>query len=673
MQRAAIAAVVFSLFSPGLAAAQATPAVAKLDVSSVRIERTMKDRLENESAPPLSVAGIGFFDDALAPAFASIVDGHPYPGTEAVYGYLGRGYPASGEITAERFERRGAEIRLEFRYRDWKEMPRDEAADGWAGYFLAPLPADLPDGTYRVVVKLHDSPGGTTGRAALEATFAKPDALTKTRAAELAAFDKLPPKDRVARYREVAATTVGGGPHVTWNWSPHSRYHTGKTPRALVEALKRRLIDGKFVVSPYLIEALRDECERDPNLMYGDSMPGTSGELMQMLTAIGDARAAPLLLEIVSGKRTCSYNIRDGALKALEILTCIRFRQGGYGLLAPDVGVSPPQNGTDQQFAFQRSLAPLYEKWLAAHPAAGADRSAWRNWATKEARARLSTRDIDAIYSSILYLRDDDETGTPRDDDPDKTTDQIAAVISEFEPIPASGDPNCPDYRYRPTGRPIPDLLGNWMSLLERTGTVAERNLPMYLGLARDVPTLPASYHGILYHIGGKEAMTQRWASYRKLVAEVRRLGIDLNHKSAVNLPQPAASTLFNVRAARVAIERWAGRVFDTEPELLKWIEVDKDRSQQEWLESGLPILAAQADAGHARAQYLMRVILGDVMPHRPAAEARMSLEYVVFMPLKPETVLPFRVKWLAENRARLRYEPEYARFRLETPAKSKK
>lgn len=680
----AVAIVVSWAFHGVSAEAQTSPAAKPLKVSGIRVERAASEKLDHESASPLLVSGRIPLHEEIEDEFSQIIAGRGVLGAQAVYGYLGRGYPASGEIVAERFERRGEVFRLEFRYREAKETPGMQVADGWTGYFLAPLPADVPDGTYRIVVKVHDLPAGATGRPATETTFTKPDEPTKTRAAELAAFEKLPLKSWVDRYRAVAdGLPDSAAPTESWNWYELSRDTQFAQERTILDAMKRRIIARKFEISPFLIEALKQECIRNAGAAYGASPRGNTGELLQMVLAIGDARASPVLLDIVSGRLNCSFNVRKTALVALELLTCVRFRMSGSvdSVPMPGAVAAPQSSSTNQEFAFQQSLVPSYESWLAAHPAAGPDRSPWLKAAAKQARAWLASDNIQAAYEAAEYLRGDDEAGLPRDDDPDRTTDLIATQIHKFVPDPISGEQEFPEYRYAATRQPIPAAMGNWTSLLIGAGPLHPRHLSLLARLERDTSNVDGAFADMFCSIGGREAMELRCERYRKAVAAVVALGIDPQRMSIWNdSPEQVLRALLLMRYLRFGIERWAGRLFETEQQLQAWLEAEKDRSQEQWLQSGLPILAAQADAGNARAQLLLRVILEGSLPDRPDSPKLWRYVYSVewlFMPggmdLDPEEMPPFRAKWLADNRSRLQCDPERFRIRLASPTNQPK
>jgi hypothetical protein len=60
-------------------------------------------------------------------------------------------------------------------------------------------------------------------------------------------------------------------------------------------------------------------------------------------------------------------------------------------------------------------------------------------------------------------------------------------------------------------------------------------------------------------------------------------------------------------RACRWGIERWAGRTFTNDEDIAQWWQRAQGKPQREWVEQSLTRTAAEADAGSAKAQYIIR------------------------------------------------------------------
>ena len=167
--------------------------------------------------------------------------------------------------------------------------------------------------------------------------------------------------------------------------------------------------------------------------------------------------------------------------------------------------------------------------------------------------------------------------------------------------------------------------------------------------------------------VGGEEAMTQmvRVLPHLREIAE-RAAPIDADLDTSSDLPMEARNALLAYRGCRWAIERWAGRGFKTDAEIERWWNAAKSRTQRDWLTDALAATAAAADAGDAKAQYLIRCILPD-LPHAEDDEhidpPWSSREVVRF---KEQRRGPYRVRWLNEHRAKLGYDEQQSCYRLQ-------
>lgn len=647
------------------ASAQQLPvasAPAALDVQRVVVERSDRDDdLALESAPPLIVNGSGnrrglFFGPPPPRVhFGYALGDQTPPGVHSVVGYLGRNYPAAAELVAESFERSGDTIRLVFRCTTAKKAPAQPPAAGWVMYFEAPLPADLPDGKYKLAVAIHDLPPGATGRPEYELEFSKPDAKTKHYAERLAALERAPLEQWVDHYRAAAAEAKGYA-------EPHEGHVTGGTSMdnemveySLVTIVRRKMVARGTELTPHLLEGLKQECVRNPEPEPGNPPAGLSRELMRMLVESGDARAAPLLVEIIGGKRDANSFVRAAAVEALERLTFVRF-QSSLGsdhesLKGPDAVVSGFIREPDERKSYWAMLAPKYEKWLAENPTQGADRTPWLNAARRRGRALLEGDVLSAAYSGATFLRSR-SNGVAHDDDPDRTTARIAAILDG------------------PSRLKLPHANANWLRLLVHAGPVDERYAPIIVRLARESPGRPRPFVDELNEVGGREAMAYRIAVYQEDLAKVKELGADPEQRFAIEEDRRKREWVGHLQRARYGIERWAGRTFAGDADIMQWWSKAKDGTQRQWLEEGLPILAAQADAGSGRSQFFLRLILSSELPNEPDHSTWNPPNSFSDPPPRPESGPPFRVKWLTENRARLNYVPREGRFQLKPAPK---
>ena len=135
-------------------------------------------------------------------------------------------------------------------------------------------------------------------------------------------------------------------------------------------------------------------------------------------------------------------------------------------------------------------------------------------------------------------------------------------------------------------------------------------------------------------------------------------------HADWSRVGDPAAGrTLDAYQTCRWGIERWAGRCFDTDAAIAAWWAAEHGRSQERWLADGLEPTAARADHGDPEAQYLIRLLLPDLPPaagERPWGPPGFDCgDYRV----KP--IAPYRLAWLRQHRAALRYDQQRGAFVL--------
>ena len=116
-------------------------------------------------------------------------------------------------------------------------------------------------------------------------------------------------------------------------------------------------------------------------------------------------------------------------------------------------------------------------------------------------------------------------------------------------------------------------------------------------------------------------------------------------------------------RACRWGVERWAGRTFANDQEVVGWWSHAKGEDQREWLEENLNRTIAEADKGSAKAQHIIRRVLPD-LPHAeddepfdPPWQHGREASY------RENHPAPYRAQWLRENRARLQYDDRQSCF----------
>lgn len=661
-----------------LVRAQATqpatqPSVA-LDLSSVSFDWGTPDwKPKVEGTAPLIVTGGSVFArNSLCYEYASALRGHSYAGTRFVLGYLGGPFPDGAAVVPETFERKGDQIRLVLRYDDKPTNPPKR--QGNLCFFGAMLDDDLPDGTYTVTVELRDTPAHLELTTTQRLTFQKPDPRLVRAREEFAQAKTLSAAELFDRYRKQAAEMKGIGAPREGRFIGTTPLDTADDDSERLRMLKAEIIRRGTDIGPLLIEALKEQAVRNPDVAYEWASPplGMAYELMDMLTQIGDARAAPMMVDILSGKLRCNRFVQLGALEHIEKLTLVRFRRFAPHITSYADAVRGPDAiiesmKTDARSDGFRQIATMYERWLSDHPAKDADSTPWAKEAVRLARIWLEGEDLSEAYNAATFLRSGRHHKPVMDDDPARTTRRIASILQQCE---LKGSSNADGfayytYRYKPTGEALPVTIHNWADLLTNGPSVPAEYAPLLIRLEREMPDYPGAMARYLMKVGGAEAMTYRVEAYQRLLDQVNKSGADPRTDISTLKDRKLQPLIWNTQLHRWGIERWAGRTFPTDKDLDDWWSSEKGKSQQQWLETGLPITAARADAGDQQSQYLLRLMLGTALPGSPTHFVWMQPGWHTDPPPRPEEGEPFRAKWVADRASALRCDVEKGAFVL--------
>jgi hypothetical protein len=657
----------------------ATQPAVPMDLAGVVFDwNTSNWKPKVESPPPLVViGGMKPEQDRCRYEYIYAVNGRSFAGSRFLLGYLGGAFPEGSTILAETFERQGEQIRLVFRYSATSTAPK---RNGPACFFAATLDESLADGIYHVTVELKDVPAGLIVPAIQRLTFQKPDPRIKRAQEELEQVKSLTSQELFDRYREHASTMKGIS-------APHEGRFLGNTPLDFADddtrqlrMLKSEIIRRGTEISPLLLEALKEQAVRNPELPPDQSNPpaGMARELMEMLTQIGDARAAPVMVDILSGKLRCNRFVVHAAVEHIEKLTLVRFRKfdphhTSYAEAVRGADATHEPHEPKALAAYRLKLAPKYALWLAEHPVQGADTTPWTREAIRAARAWLERDDLPEAYNAATFLRSGAHQGRVVDDDPARTMLRIAAILEQCEVASSSKTEHGYvrySYRHKPTGQMLPVTIGNWARLLTNGPSVPPAYAALLIRLDREMGSYPGAMAHDLLKVGGTEAMAYRVEVYPRLLEEVRKTGIDPKTNISELQDRRLKPLVWNCQLYRWAIERWAGRTFATDAELDAWWAAENGKSNQHWLETGLPITATRADAGDAQSQYLLRLMLGKSLPHPPNHHVWMEPGQRSDPPPRAEAREPFRVQWLADHADRLHCDVEKGTFVLNPPAK---
>jgi len=660
-----------------LPASQSTTGpVTAMDLASVTVEWNTSDSNPRVDNAPLVVVGGPNYQRSIRRIYwDAAVASRELRGSRQLLGYLGGPFPEGSAIVADSFERQGEQIRLVFRFDDKPAIAPKRTGD--LCFFAATLNIDLPDGTYQVTVELKNLPADLADlkvAAIQRLEFHKPDPRMKRAQDEVELVKTLSSKDLIDRYRAHAAQMKGMDAPREGRILGMPIFNGVEEESERLAVLKREIIRRGAEIGPLLIDGLKEQALLNPDLSpRDDSLPprGIARELMDMLAQIGDARAAEVMLDIISGKLNCNFFVTQAAVENIERLTQVRFRQfdsqtyASEAVRGPDATVQPflPKD----RKSYLRDLAPKYARWIAQHPAKDADATRWTNEALRMARAWLDGDDLAEAYNAAWFLRSGARRPRIVDDDPARTTSQLAAILEQCEVASSSKSDGYTFYghRHKPTGQTLPISINSFTGLLTDGPSVPSKYAALLIRLEREMPENPGSLARDLWKVSGTEAMAYRVEVYTRLLADVNKLGINSQMDVSNMQDRTHLGLIMNCQYYRWGIERWAGRTFATDAELDAWWSAEKDKTQQQWLESGLPLTAAKADAGDRQSQYLLRLVLGKALPNKPDHNVWLLPGSSSEPPPRAEKGEPFRVRWLADHAGRLSCDVERGVFVL--------
>ncbi len=400
------------------------------------------------------------------------------------------------------------------------------------------------------------------------------------------------------------------------DWTPPSpeaqRFHT-----VSAEILRRGV-----EMEPLLIDFIVEEApqQRKAN-QIGDVTSFTNWAIRNLLS-MRSKGAVPALVKILDGfDGKVSREERVAALEALEPLTYHTFRpliieygQGGDAIEHPETNAADTDLGR---------IADLYGKWLEVE---GSDPDQWLTLACKRARKMLQSSDPRQVYLGAKFLSQWQYEPTSwrrywRDAKPGSTLTRVVEIMKE---VKVQGNA----YVWR--GKRLPGHCGHWIYLITchgpRARTYSDLLIRLETGYGPDrICTLTLS-------VGGERLM----AYYIQ------------------NLPK--LRTRNALQSCRYAIDRWAGRLFDSDDERVQWWKKNRHKTQEQWLRDSLPVLAEQAGR-----------------PGNPGIEASSLAKRILpDLPMKQNIAAgdwnpraDNSVEWLKEHKSRLKYDEQKGAFRL--------
>jgi hypothetical protein len=405
-------------------------------------------------------------------------------------------------------------------------------------------------------------------------------------------------------------------------------------PLPRLNSARGEIVHRGRAVAPELIRFLEQEAPKTrPESKHGARLSFTS-DTLSMLVRIGDERAAPVMLRILSGfDGKVDLDERHAALDALRSLT-----HASFTIIVPSTGycrdaVEAPEALRSDGWSDLDQQAGLYRQWFEGE---GRDAAQWLAIARSRARAQLAGKDIRQIYCAAAFLC----TSPANDDDPGATLAVLMPVIDKLKRAP-NGEPY--EYDYEGVRAPMP--IGNFVQLAANSGPRARPYSSTFIRYQREVGDLEWEGYVPLRAVGGTEILAHLFALLPSIGAEAEKLEADPQRPTRFDPGDPRMKPLMARRAIQDAIDRWAGRLFESDAERVAWWEANKTQTGEQLLRPNLALLMKQADEGATRqVPFLARQVLPE-LPEQGEGH--------------------FRQAWLEKHRAALVYDENAGVFRL--------
>jgi len=443
-------------------------------------------------------------------------------------------------------------------------------------------------------------------------------------------LEKLTDAELIAEYE--AAGLAVNGPHEEPPMDGGPRLALPSlNPRA--QAVQREILQRGVQMVPALIAFLEQEVpkEREQHPRF-DAAVSFVSDTLKLLVQINDPRAAPIALRILEGwDGKANEHKQRAALNALERLTyCTFYKVRPHANNYRD-SLQHPQAVDKEWFSEYITLAKLYREWMQGE---GKDPSQWIELARKRARQLLAGEDFDQVYCAATFLR----PSAGRDDNPDATLARLAELAGKMK----KGDE---PHTY-------------WTAMITDYGPRARPYAAILLRIQKEQGMMNNwGGYAQLRKIGGLEILSYLFEVLPKISAEADAIRKKDGERAGYTSDDPRLAWLSSQREVRFGIDRWAGRLFDSDAEREAWWKENKTKPPEDWLLANLDILNKQVADNKLWAWGIAHEVLPD-MPGYPFGEWQREIG-------KRKIEEPFREEWLGEHRDKLRYDANAGCFRL--------
>ena len=406
-------------------------------------------------------------------------------------------------------------------------------------------------------------------------------------------------------------------------------------------------------IVPELIAFLEEEAPKERAASGVDTGLSFTGDMLDLLVEIGDPRTADIALRILERwDDRIIYSDQRRALAALKHLTCFSFQAIRWSSGDHRDCVEHPKAltirfaSTPDHFA---NLAELYRQWLEGD---GRDPSRWHTMAVARAHQLLQSSDLDDVYCAATFLRP--EAG--RDNRPEVTMARLADFIQSTEK-------GTDEQSYTVSGKPVPVSIFNWVNMLVVYGPRARPYDSVLLRIQKEQDVNHWSGYAAIRKVGGPEIVAFLIGVLPEVSAEADKITSETPPGTGFSSDDPRLAWISSQREVRFGIDRWAGRLFDTDEERLAWWDANRSKPPEEWLRANLDTLLDQVDRNVLWARWIAQEVLPD-LPADPRGGFLLpkgGRAAAAAPPREGESC----TEWLTKHREGLQYDPDAGCFRL--------
>ncbi|MCL1920879.1 MAG: hypothetical protein FWG50_07345 [Kiritimatiellaeota bacterium] len=441
-----------------------------------------------------------------------------------------------------------------------------------------------------------------------------------------------------------AAGLAANGILVSHLTDEYCHYPAFIDPDPRLETVQAEIRQRGSRVVPALIAFLEQEVPKEREKEKNGLTLSFVSDVLQLLTQIGDPRAAPIALRILEGwDGKANEHKQRAALGALQRLTYFSFRKIKPHVVPYQDSLEHPEVVDVGHSSYYEAMAKRYREWMEGE---GKEPSQWIELARKRARQLLASEDFEQVYCAATFLR----PSAGRDDNPDATLARLAEIVGQMK------KGNKP-HRYELAGKPVPVSYANWTGMIAEYGPRARPYAATLLRIQKEQGMNNWSGYAQLRKIGGLEILTFLFEVLPKVTAEVSIL--EAKGLRSFTSDDPRGWWFDSQREVRFGIDRWAGRMFDSDAEREAWWKENKTKSPEEWLAANLDVLNEQV----ASNKRWVRAFAHEILPDMPGCAMEWEGEKVGIG--KRRDAEPFRIEWLDEHRKELRYDANAGCFRL--------